>query len=63
MTGNAVRKYVTFCNLCSKQFGMLLDVTEAEEHVITRKVYASARSHTEPRAAILATRGVGTDSS
>ena len=27
----------------------------------TTKVYASARSDTEPRAAILATRGVGTD--
>jgi len=27
----------------------------------TRKVYASARSHTEPKAAILATRGVGTE--
>ena len=40
---------------------MLLDVMEVEEHVITREVYASARGHTELRAANLATRGVGTD--
>ena len=31
------------------------------KNTITREVYASARSHTEPRAAVLATRGVGTD--
>ena len=43
------------------RFGMLLDVAEAEEHVITREVYASVRRHTEPRAALLATRGVGTE--
>ena len=29
-----------------QRFGMLLDVAEAEDHVITRQVYANARSQT-----------------
>ena len=43
-----------------QRFGILLDVTEGEEHVITREVYASGRSHTERKSCNLATRGVET---